>query len=325
MKTYSYDRYGPVDVLELVEAATPVAGPGQVLVRVRAASVNAYDWRLITATPFLVRTGGLGFFRPKDGKVGADLAGVVESVGDGVTDFKEGDEVFGTVSSTGRGAFAEYALASPRFLAHKPGKVSFEEAAALPMAGTTALQALRNSGGLLSGERVAVNGASGGVGTYAVQIAKILGGRVTAVCSTGKVDLVGSLGADQVVDYTATDFTACAEAYDLVVGVNGFVPIRRYKGVLAPTGRYVMAGGNTKQIFQALLWAKLLSEKQGRRLLVCSAKTNRADMETLAAWMDEGRLRSVIDRSYAFDELPQAIRYVQDGHAAGKVVIRVAA
>ena len=324
MKAIRYERYGNPEVLEMRSVDEPVAGEGQAVVRVRAASVNAYDWRLVAAKPFLVRLMGGGFFRPKRQGVGADLAGTIESVGPGVTEFAPGDRVFGSVTSTGNGAFAEFAVADVNTLARTPDGISDADAAAIPMAALTALQGLRQAGASLQGKHVAIAGASGGVGTFAVQFAKELGAEVTAVCSTGKLDITRSLGADHVVDYTSEDFLAESGKYDVILAVNGFRDIRDYVKALKQGGVYVMAGGTTRQILQSLLIGGRLNRRSSRTVTRVDETAKASDLGYVAELMTAGRIRSVIDRTFPFDQTAQAIAYVQRGHAAGKVVIEVA-
>ncbi len=323
MKAFRYERYGEPEVLEMKTIDKPSAKSGEVVLRVHAASVNAYDWRLVTAKPFLVRIMGGGLFRPKNKAVGADVAGVVESVGPGVTEFEVGDRVFGSVAPTGNGAFAEYVRADVRFLAAIPDGVTFEDAAAVPMAALTALQGLRGSGRELKGKHVAVAGASGGVGTYAVQLAKVLGAEVTAVCSTAKVDLSRSIGADHVVDYTRDDFLADSEKYDLILGVNGFRDIRDYVNALRKDGTYVMAGGNTRQILQSLIRGSRINKRSSRTVTRVDERPNATDLAYVADLLDKRSIRSVIDKTFAFERTPDAVAYVREGHAAGKVLVRV--
>lgn len=323
MRIWKYHRYGSADVLRLEDEPTPQPSGTEVLVKVHAAGVNAYDWRLMRANPFLVRLA-MGFFRPKIGKLGADIAGVVEAVGPAVTKVSVGDAVYGDVAGKGNGGFAEYALSVEDRLAPIPEGLSFVEAAAMPMAGLTALQGVRDVGGIQAGQRVAINGASGGVGTFAVQIAKALGGEVTAVCSGGKAPLARSIGADHVIDYTSEDFTASGTRYDLIVAVNGFQPLRSYVRALESNGTFVMAGGKNRQIFQSLLLMPLMHRKDGPTLARVNEKPNREDYLALNELVAAGKLRPVIDTTYAFTDVPDAIRHVERGHAAGKVVVTVA-
>jgi NADPH:quinone reductase-like Zn-dependent oxidoreductase len=293
-----------------------------VLVRVRACALNAADWHLLRADPFLVRLA-LGLFKPRHNVLGCDLAGVVEAVGAGVTRFRVGDAVMGELGSSGWGAFAERVCAPEGVLALKPDTIGFSEAAAAPLAGVTALQGLRREGRLQSGERVLINGASGGVGTYAVQLAKVLGGKVTAVCSPRNLELVRSLGADEVVDYTQTDFTLGDERYDLILATNGYHPLSHYKRVLAPGGRYLMTGGAGKQMAEALLLGRIAALGSGKRLGYVAMKSNLEDLEFVRDRLADGSVRAVIDRTYPFEKVAEALAYLEEGHARGKVVIEV--
>lgn len=320
MRAFVYEKYGPPDVLQLKEIAVPAPGESQVLVKVHATSLNAYDWRMLRADPFLVRLMGGGLLKPKTGIPGVDIAGRIESVGKTVSQFKPGDAVFGEAAS-GSGGFAEFAAAPERALAPKPANLSFEQAAAVPMAGLTALQGLRDAGRIQPGQKVLIYGASGGVGTFAVQLAKFFGAEVTAVCSAGNVAMVRSLGADHVIDYMKDDFTLSGKQYDLILAVNGYRPLSVYKRALAPKGRYVMAGGANAQIFQAMLFAPLMSSKGGKRMGGVSAKVSQKDMLTLKELLEAGKIVPVIDRCFPFDEAVDAMRYVDAGHARGKVVV----
>lgn len=320
MKAFVYREYGPPDVLRLEEIPEPVPGDGEVRIRVRAVALNAADWRLLRADPFLVRLFN-GLLRPRIRVLGADVAGVVEAVEQGVSRLRPGDEVFGDVAGHGFGGLAEQLRAPEEAFARKPPGLSFEEAASLPLAGMTALQGLRDAAGVRPGEKVLVHGASGGVGTYAVQIAKALGAEVTALCSTGKVDLARSLGADDVVDYTREDFAASGRRWDVILAANGSRSILDYRRALSPHGRYVMAGGSWPQMRQAMLWGPLLSSKGGRRLRLLSAKANLRDLEALRDLVESGKVKPVVDRRFRFAEVPEAFRYLEGGHAAGKVVV----
>jgi NADPH:quinone reductase-like Zn-dependent oxidoreductase len=322
MRAITFYEYGSPSVLKLEERPDPVPGPGQVLVRVRACSLNAADWHLLRADPFLVRLV-LGLFKPRHNVLGCDLAGVVEAVGPGVTRFRVGDAVMGELGSSGWGAFAERVCAPEAVLALKPGTISFGEAAAAPLAAVTALQGLRRDGRLQPGERVLVNGASGGVGTYAVQLAKALGGKVTAVCSPRNLELARSLGADEVIDYTQTDFTLGGERYDLILATNGYHPLSHYKRALAPGGRYMMTGGAGKQMAEVMLLGGLAALGSGKRLGYVTMKSNREDLEFVRDRLADGSVRAVIDRTYPFDKVPEALAYLEEGHARGKVVIEV--
>jgi NADPH:quinone reductase-like Zn-dependent oxidoreductase len=249
------------------------------------------------------------------------MAGRVEAVGSAVKQFKPGDEVFGEIGAWGNGAFAEYVCVPERAFALKPANLSFEQAAAVPMAAITALQGLRDAGQIQAGKKVLINGASGGVGTFAVQIAKYFGAEVTAVCSTDKMEMVRSLGADHVIDYTREDFTKNDQRYDLILAVNGYHPISAYKRALNPLGIYVMAGGSMAQIFQAMLLGSRMSEKGGRKMGAVSAKINQKDLAVLKELLEAGKIAPVIDRCYPLSEAAEALRYLGEGHARGKIVI----
>jgi NADPH:quinone reductase-like Zn-dependent oxidoreductase len=249
MKAIVYTKYGPPDVLQLQELEKPTPRENEVLVKIHAASVNALDWHMLTADIFLVRFMGGGLFAPKKNRLGADMAGRVEAVGSNVSQFRPGDAVFGDVEPFGSGAFGEYVAVPEKGLVLKPANLSFEEAAALPVAALTALQGLRDVGQIQPGQKVLINGASGGVGTFAVQIAKAFGAEVTAVCSTRNLGQARALGADHVIDYTKEDFTQNGQQYDLILAANGYHPLSAYKRSLAPKGIYVMAGGKTRQMF----------------------------------------------------------------------------
>jgi NADPH:quinone reductase-like Zn-dependent oxidoreductase len=319
MKAIVIDHYGPPQDLRLAEFPTPEPRPGEVLVRVRASSVNAADWHLMRADPFLIRLM-FGLRRPRFRILGADVAGEVLAVGPGVTQFKPGDAVFGCLSGGAWGAFAEYVCAPAAALALKPGRCSFEQAAASPLAGMTALQALQSSGGLRPGQTALINGASGGVGTFAVQIAKAMGAEVTAVCSTRNLELARSIGADHAIDYSQADFTQQAGRYDFILGANGYHPIAAYRRALTPTGRYVMAGGAGRQMTEAMLLGPWLS-RGGRRMGQVMMKPSAAGLETLRRMLESGQVVPVIDRSYPLAQVPAAIAYLEEGHARGKVVI----
>lgn len=325
MKAMAYHEYGSPDVLRMEEADKPVPGENQVLVKVRAAAVNPLDWHYMLGKPYLMRLQS-GFFEPKSPQMGVDMAGVVEAVGPGVTRFKPGDEVFGVVP----GAFGEYAKANEKRIALKPAGLSFEDAAAMPVAAVTALQGLRDSGRLAAGQKVLVNGASGGVGTFAVQIAKALGAEVTGVCSGRNAELVRSLGADKVVDYTKDDFTKGTERYDIVLDNVGNHSLSEVRGVLTPKGIHVLIGGGGPDDnpwigpFGSIVGAKIMSPFVDQEFAFMLAEVNPGDLGVLSQWVGEGKLKSVIDRTYEFDKTPDAVAYVMQGHARGKVVITVA-
>lgn len=324
MKAVVYTEYGPPDKLRLEEVGKPFPAHDQVLVKIHAASVNQFDWHLLTADIFLVRLMTGGLLKPKNRILGADIAGRVEAVGAKVTQFRPGDAVYGDVSASGIGGFAEYVAVPERALAPKPTNLSFEEAAAVPMAAVTAMQGLRDQGRVQPGESVLINGASGGVGTFAVQIAKTFGAEVTAVCSSGKVDLARSIGADHVIDYMREDFTNNGRRYDLILGVNGYHPLAAYQRALTPNGRYVMAGGSQAQMFQAMLLGPLMSMTGGKKMGIVSAKPSQRDLLTLKDLLEARKVVPVIDKQYPLSQVPTALRYLGEGHARGKVVITVA-
>jgi NADPH:quinone reductase-like Zn-dependent oxidoreductase len=325
MKAIVYCDYGLANLkLENIEKPTP--NDDQLLVRVRAASVNPYDWHFVEGTPKIMRGMGVGLRKPKDTRLGVDFAGTVEAVGKNVTNFKPGDEVFG-----GRGgAFGEYVTPrADRAIALKPANVSFEEAAAVNIAGITALQGLRDKGKVEAGQKVLINGASGGVGTFAVQIAKSFGAEVTGVCSTRNVDLVKSLGADHVIDYTKEDFTKGAERYDVMLDNVGNRTLSECKGVLTPKGKYVLVGGggaNEQGFLGGLgkaLWAPLYSKFGHQQMGMMMADANHNDLTILADMMQAGKLKAIIDRTYKLEQTAEAVRYLEEGHARGKVILVV--
>jgi NADPH:quinone reductase-like Zn-dependent oxidoreductase len=323
MKAITYTRYGPPDVLRLEEVVKPTPKANEVLVKVCAASVNAYDWRYMRADPFLVRLVG-GLFRPRNPRLGADIAGRLAAVGSDVTQFRPGDEIYGDLAATGNGAFAEYVAVPEHALALKPANLTFEQAASVPMAAVTALQALRDGGKIRAGHKVLINGASGGVGTFAVQIAKSFGAEVTAVCSTRNVTMVRALGADHIIDYKREDITRGAQRYDLILAVNGYHPLSAYRRLLRPEGRYVMVGGSGAQLFEVLLFGPLMSLDRHKQLAPFTATPSSKDLLVLKELLEAGTVVPVIDRCFPLHETAGAIRYLEDGHARGKVVITVA-
>jgi NADPH:quinone reductase-like Zn-dependent oxidoreductase len=328
MKAIVYERYGSPDVLELREVEKPTPKDNEVLVKVHAASVNAADWHLVRAKPFLVRLMGMGFLKPKNKILGADIAGLVETVGRNVKQFKQGDEVFGDISECGWGGFAEYICAVEDALVMKPANITFEEAAAVPLAALTALHGLRDKGKIQPGQKVLINGAGGGVGTFAVQIAKSFGAEVTAVCSTRNLDMVRTIGADHVIDYTQEDFTQNEKRYDLILAANGYHPILDYKRALSSNGIYVMSGGSGAQMFQAILLGSLISKignllagKAGKKMVFVTSNPNKNDLVFIKELLEAGKVKPVIERRYQLSEVAEAIRYLEEGHAQGKVVI----
>jgi NADPH:quinone reductase-like Zn-dependent oxidoreductase len=321
MKAIVYTKYGPPDVLQLKEVAKPEPKNNQVLVKVRAASINALDYRRFEKISTLGRFMEEVLLKTINKVLGADIAGRVEAVGASVKQFQPGDEVFG-VSAGSAGGFAEYACAAENDLALKPAKLSFEAAAAVPVAALTALQGLRDKGQIQPGQKVLINGASGGVGTFAVQIAKSFGAEVTAVCSTRNLEIARSIGADHVIDYTKQDFTKNGQRYDLIFAVNGYHPLSAYQRALNPQGIYVCAGGALPQIFQAMLLGSWLSRKGGKKMgFMGIAKTNQKDLALMRELLEVGKVVPVIERYYPLSEVSAAIRCLAEGHARGKVVI----
>ncbi len=320
MKAIVRETYGPPDVLHLEDVPVPTLGDGDVLVRVHAASANAGDWHLLRGTPFPFRLVA-GLRLPRFKIIGTDIAGHVEAIGRNITQFRPGDEVFGELSRCGFGAFAEFAVAPEKALALKPANLSFEEAATLPTAGCTALQGLRK-GRIRRAQRVLINGASGGVGTFAVQLAKTFGTEVTAVCSTRSVDVMRSVGVDHVIDYTKADFATQGQRYDLILAANGDRSIWDYRRALTADGCYAMTGGSNRQLTEALLFGPLLSvgRQQFGNVLV---KPNQADLLVLKELCEARKVRPVIDRRFPLSDVSSAVRYVEDGHARGKVVVTV--
>jgi NADPH:quinone reductase-like Zn-dependent oxidoreductase len=324
MKAIVREKYGSPDVLALKDIPKPSLDDDSVLIRIRAASINAYDWHMMRGSPLLARMSE-GLRRPKTIAMGVDLAGEIEAVGKNVTAFRPGDAVFGARA----GALAEYVRGGPTSaLAPKPAGLTFEQAAAVNMAGTTALQGLRDRGQLKPGQRVLVNGATGGVGTFAVQIAKALGAHVTAVCRTQNVELVRSLGADEVIDYTREDFTRSGKLYDLIFDVAASRSLRDTRRVLAPNGILVLVGvkGGRRmapilaRLLTAVVWTRLASKK---KMLPFLAHNSKEDLIVLKDLIEAGKVRPVIDRTYSLSETADAMRYLEEGHARGKVVITV--
>lgn len=321
MKAIVYTHYGSPDVIRLKEVEEPTPREDEVLIKVHAASVNAADWHYLRGAPFLFRMES-GFPKPKNPFLGADVAGRVEAVGRNVTQFQPGDEVFGDLSISGRGTFAEYVCAREDALALKPANISFEEAAAVPVAAVTALQGLR-TGKIQSGQKVLINGASGGVGTFAVQIAKAFGAEVTAVCSTRKLEMVRSIGADHVIDYTQEDFARNGQRYDLILAANGYRSISDYKRALSPTGMYVMSGGTMAQMFEVMLLGPWMSRNGSQKMGNSAAKPDQKDLVFVKELLEAGKVVPVIDRCYPLSETADALRYLEEGHARGKIVITI--
>lgn len=322
MKAIVYCDYGSPDVLEYEDVEKPLPGDDEVLVRVRAAALNPLDWHYMRGTPYVARIG-MGLRKPKVTRLGVDFAGTVESIGRNVTQFRPGDQVFGGRS----GALAEYvSVREDRAVVLKPANLTFEQAAAVPVAAITALQGLRDEGRLQPGQKVLINGASGGVGTFAVQIAKSLGADVTGVCSTRNVDMVRSIGADRVIDYTREDFTRTGQRYDLVLDNVGNHSLLECRRALNPAGRYVMVGGPSGRWIDPLLRAFnafVLSRFVPQDMGMFMAELRKKDLIILRDLMEAGKVTPVIDRRYRLSEVPAAIRYLEEGHARGKVVIVV--
>jgi NADPH:quinone reductase-like Zn-dependent oxidoreductase len=313
-------QYGSPDVLELEEVQAPSPADDEVLIEVCAASVNAADGHILRANPFLIRLF-FGLLRPKHKILGADVAGRVEAVGSKVKQFRPGDEVFGDMSGCGWGAFAEYVCAPEDALALKPAGMTFEQAAAVPFAGVTALQALRNKGHIKPGHKVLINGASGGVGTFAVQIAKALGAEVTAVYSTRNLDMVRSIGADHAIDYTQEDFTEQERRYDLILAANGYHSLWAYRRALNPKGVYVTTGGSGAQMLQAMLMGPWISMTGTKKMGNVLQRPDQGDLVFMKELIEADKVVPVIDRRYTLKEVPEALRYLEEGHARGKVVI----
>jgi NADPH:quinone reductase-like Zn-dependent oxidoreductase len=323
MKAIVYDRYGSADVLQYQEIEKPIPADDQVLIQVRASSVNPYDWHFIRGTPSFIRLF-TGIRAPKSRRVGVDVAGVVEAAGRNVTSCKPGDAIFGAAA----GSFAEYACAPASSVALKPESLTWEQAAALPMAGITALQGLRDKGQIRAGQRVLINGAAGGVGTFAVQIAKSFGATVTAVCSTRNIELLRSIGADDVIDYTRQDFVHADRRYDLFFDLVGNHRLRECLRVVEPRGTYIGCGGGgpdrrSTEMLGSMLYAAVLAPFVTQKMPGLLAKANAGDLSFLADLTQAGKITPVLDRSYALQETACAIRYLEQGHARGKVTITV--
>jgi NADPH:quinone reductase-like Zn-dependent oxidoreductase len=314
MKAIVYTKYGPPDVLQLKEVEKPILKDNEVLIKVKAASVNPFDWHFMRGAPYLLRIQA-GLLKPKDNSLGVDVAGVVEAVGKVVLEFQPGDEVFGSCN----GAFAEYVSSTEKGLVKKPDKLTFEQAASVPVAAFTALQGLRDKGQIQPGQRVLINGASGGVGTFAVQIAKSLGAEVTGVCSTRNVDMVRSIGADFVIDYTQEDFTQSEKHYDLIFDTVGNRSLSNCRRILSSNGILVIVGGPMNRALRASVMSQFVSQK----MLMFMALRSKKDLIVIHDLLISGKVIPVIDREYSLNEVPQAIRYMEEGHARGKVIIRM--
>ncbi|MCO5205217.1 MAG: NAD(P)-dependent alcohol dehydrogenase [Anaerolineae bacterium] len=319
MKSMIYTQYGSPDVLQYKEVDKPVPADDELLIQVHAASVNYGDMILVSGKPYIARLMGYGLLKPKVPILGTDIAGLVEAVGKNVTQFQPGDAVFGDISACGFGAFAEYATATEQAVVLKPANVRFEQAAAVPQAAVVALQGLRTKGHIQPGQKVLVIGASGGVGTFAIQIAKSFGTEVTGVCSTGNVDAVYAIGADDVIDHTQEDFATNGRQYDLIFDIVANRPIADYLHALTPTGSYVACAFNPI----ALLFGRFITMKTDQRVTALSHKPNQADLMFVQRLLEEGKVFPVIDRCYPLDELAAAMRYLKQGRHRGKIVITV--
>jgi NADPH:quinone reductase-like Zn-dependent oxidoreductase len=322
MKAIVYTKYGPPEVLQFKEVEKPVPGENEVLVKVHAASVTFGDLATVRGEPFVARFF-LGLLAPKYKIPGKDVAGQVEDVGANVTLFQPGDEIFGDLSACGWGAFAEYVCAPENTLALKPVNSSFDEAAAVPESAVVALQGLRDSGKIQPGQKVLIVGASGGIGTFAVQIAKSFGAEVTGVCSTRNLDMVRSIGADHIIDYTQEDFTQNGQRYDLILATAGYRSIFDYERALNPGGIYVATGGSMAQIFQPMLLGPWISMTRGKKMGSLSMKSNQKDLVFMKELLEAGKVTPVIDKRFPLSKVPEALRYYGGGHSHGKVVITV--
>jgi len=325
MKAIVYTKYGSPDMLKLKEVKTPSPLDEDILVEVHSASVNAYDWHFLTADIFLIRLMGGGLLRPKKQTLGSDIAGKVVAVGKNVSRFQVGDQVFGAAKG-GSGGFAEYVCATERSLALKPSNVSFEDASCVSMAALTALQGLRDQGHIQPGQKVLIHGASGGVGTFAIQIAKSFGAEVTAVCSSRNVDIARSIGADYVIDYTREDFSKDGKLYNLIFVANGNLPISKYKQALEPKGICVLAGGGGAsiiQLFVGTLQGWWIQKTENKKISSFMANINQKDLAFMKELLASGKVKPVIDRRYPLSETADALRYLGEGHAKGKIVIMV--
>lgn len=322
MKALVNEQYGGAEVLQFKEVPQPTVGADEVLIQVRAASINKGDWYYLNGRPYLVRLYPGGLRRPRTTILGGDIAGVVTAVGRQVTDFQVGDELYGDLSNSGMGGYAEFVAAPAGVLAKKPRNLSFGEAAAVPSAAVTALQGIRPAGGIAPGQSVLIVGASGGVGTFALQLAKMAGGVVTAVGSSAKIEMMRRLGADLVIDYTREDVLQQGKQYDRILAVNGNHAMRDYRRALTPTGICVVIGGEMSQIFKGMLLGSLLSQKGGRQIVsMGSTKINQTDLQLLAELLEQEKIRPVIERCYPFSEAITAVRDFGKGHVVGKLVI----
>ena len=324
MKAIVQTRFGaPDEVLELKEVEQPTPEDDEILVKVHASSVNYADSAFTKGEPFMVRLIGAGLLKPKIKILGADVAGWVEAVGRNVKLFQPGDDVYADLAVVGRGGFAEYVAAPENTFALKPANISFEEAGAVPQAAVVALQGLRNEGKIQAGQKVLIVGASSGIGTFAVQIAKSFGAEVTGVCGTRNLDMVRSIGADHIIDYTKDDFVQNGQLYDLILATAGYRSIHDYKRALSAKGVYVMSGGAMKQVIEAMLQGSRISEKGGKTMVNLAAKPSQKDLVFIKELIEGGKVVPVVDRCFSLGETAKAIDYYGEGHASGKVVITV--
>ncbi|MCC3646777.1 NAD(P)-dependent alcohol dehydrogenase [Cytobacillus oceanisediminis] len=322
MKAIVYQTYGSPDNLRLTDLDKPVPKDHEVLVKVHAASVNYGNLVLLKGKPFLARFA-YGLLKPKHTVPGGDIAGQVEAVGKDVTQFQPGDNVYGDLSGCGWGGFAEYVSVPEKALAIKPANLTFKEAAAVPMAGVTALQALRDKGNIQAGQNVLIYGASGGVGTFAVQISKSFGAEVTGVCSTRNLDILRTLGADHAIDYKNEDFAERTEKYDLILAVNGYQPISAYKRAIKSNGTYVLCGGSGAQFTQAMVLGPWISLTGNKKMSSMLQRQNQEDLICMSELIEAGKVKPIIDRSFKLSEVDKAFRYFEEGHAQGKVIITI--
>jgi NADPH:quinone reductase-like Zn-dependent oxidoreductase len=320
MKAIVYTKYGPPEVLQLKEVAKPTPKDDEVLIKVQAASVNRSDWEGLRGKPLYARIGGL--LRPRHHILGSDIAGRVEMAGRSVRRFQPGDEVFGDIL-TSLGGFAEYVCARESALAPKPASITFEEAAAIPQAAVIALQGIRDKGQVQPGQKVLINGAGGGAGTVAVQLAKLYGAEVTGVDNTGKLDFMRSLGADHVIDYTQEDFTKYGKQYDLILDIVARRSVFAYKRALRSNGRYFLAGGSVATMLQILLLGPWIRGTTGKKIRILAVKPSLEDMVYVTELCEAGKVVPVIDRRFPLSEVPEALRYLGEGRTKGKVVITV--
>jgi NADPH:quinone reductase-like Zn-dependent oxidoreductase len=320
VKAVVYARYGQPDVLRLAEVPTPAPGDNQVLVKVRAVSLNASDWEILTGKPLYARLGGP--FRPRSAIIGSDIAGHVEATGRLVTQFRQGDDVFADVLAS-LGGFAEYACVPESALARMPAGMSFEQAATLPQAGAIALQAIVDKGRVQPGQKVLINGAGGGAGMYAIQLAKLAGAEVTGVDNAEKLEFMRSIGADHVIDYTRDDFTRNGRSYDLILDVAAHRPAYAYPRALRPGGRYLYVGGSVATLLQVLLLGPVLGRAGSKKIRLLAVRQGAQHLAPLVELCQAGKITTVIDRRYPLSQVPDALRYLGEGHAKGKVVINV--